>query len=269
MSKESNKSKNVGIALLIGVALFLLIGIVTVIGFIAKINKASSDGDDTENGGGSGVSTEQVERRSASDYVKDDEEMFIKYGNFKDYENAVAVIKNSMPDATTEDISKEVFEYWFTLIRYEDYADAYTFIDTDYIKNLGADYGIDDFTCDMANLRVYGEYTSGITMQAQILDGKTPYMAKGVENRYMCRITSTEDDEAGNVVYLPYYCTEDYKIIPVDISQPSVLVMLYGTADNGISEPEDALTTSEGEISDSSADTTEAGGTEATTETVD
>lgn len=198
---------------------FLMVGLV-----IAMVLSAKQSGDiGKEN-------TEEIVVDINHSYALENEEMYLKYGNFKDYESAIAVIRNSMPDAGEQEIADEIFRYWFTLLRYGDYKDAYTFVSTDKISEAGIDYSIEDFTEDMTELRVCGGIDDPLQMEVTVMEGATPSEA-GYGMLHMAVITSIEEKDAGIALFLPFYMLGDNRIIPFDLLAEAPAER-YGTISN-------------------------------------
>ena len=166
------------------------------------------------------VSTE--EPLANYDYNMEQEEMFLKYGNFKNHETALNVIESSLSGEDESVIQKEVFNYWFTLIRYGDYSDAYTFVDVEQISRYGINYSYEQFMMDCEDLCVRGGVDDDLWLHAEIIDGSTPSTADSIGNLHMAVITSDAEADTGVALFMPFYITENRKIIPFDILQQSV-----------------------------------------------
>lgn len=159
----------------------------------------------------------------------DEEIAFQKYGNFKDFETVSGMIESTMASSTKEDRLNELLSYWFTLLRYQDYEDAYSFVDVDYINDCGISYERADLTTDILNVRALAGIDDMTLMQIQILSGTIPTDLDSV-TKYMAIIQSDAEVDGNVRVYFPFYVTEQGKIIPFDMetSSPSEK---YGSLD--------------------------------------
>lgn len=195
-------------------------------------------------------------------YEMEQEEMFLKYGNFKNHETALNVIQASMNGESEWDIETEVFLYWFTLVRYGDYSDAYTFIDTDMITQYGIEYSYEQFVMDCEDLCVRGGIDDDLWLRATVVDGSTP-TDEPIGNLHMAVITSDAETDGGVALFLPFYITEELKIIPFDITQESAAER-YTTTNNDydnvpstVSTDEESQNSENTEESESSSENTE------------
>lgn len=164
------------------------------------------------------TSTLKGETSTADATLTDSSDMFEKYGNFKDFTSISTIIPNTMPDADKATIRSEIMDYWFMLIQYGDYSDAYTFIATDIINQAGVNYTYEDFvvTCTQWATILEDEPKN---LKIKVLDGVTPN-SPPYGNLHMAVIyTGDEISEGQTVIYLPFYVMENGQLIPFDVTE--------------------------------------------------
>lgn len=195
------KNKGIIIGFLIGLVVLLII-IVVMIGFLFNQKEETSE--------------RQQEVTDSPEVVvtnANEEPIFIKYGNFKSYDSVQSIITNFNPDYTSEEIEAEVLLYFFTLIRYEDYEDAYTFVATNVTAAYDFDYQYEDFVGDFKELwEVLG---NPINLSYTVLEPRTPYNVTnnmGIHEKTTIKV-SCDDAKA---IYMTFIITEDNKLIPFD-----------------------------------------------------
>lgn len=257
---EKNKRGGVAVKLLL---FGILIVLAFLIGFIILLatQKEELPSDSADN-------TEETLVESMS--------MFEKYGNFKSYESAYSVITNYLGiDSSREEIEAEVFLYWFELVKYGDYDDAYSFVDTEELDSYGISYSYEDFKADCN--RIYRDSGADETtdMEVMVLD-RVSERDLTVGNLHMAVITDGGKDSSV-CAYMPFFLTKECKIIPFDVSNVRLVNDRNQAATEGTTienTPSEALTedTTENTSSEASTEattesTTSEASTEATTET--
>lgn len=219
------KEKNTGTGKVIrGIAIALFVLVLFIIAFAIYLYLLT----------GPAPEDDATEASTANEYVMENEVMFAKYGNFKNYESASSIIISSMEDSGRTDIEHEIFDYWFTLVRYGDYEDAYSFIDNESIVTYGIAYDFDDFTQDCARIRIGNSEDANVRLQAEILENNMLSMMNDANlgDVHMAVISS---DTVESVLYFPFYITKDYHIIPFELGMESPY-QRYGSIESGIDE---------------------------------
>lgn len=236
------KKSSAGITIVVTLIVVVLIAIFVLVGMLVSQNKNKQVEAD--------VTTENA-------YAVNDEKLFAKYGNFKSYDSAIGVIRNSMQnveDANTS-IEQEVFQYWFALVRYADYEDAYSFVAQDAIHGFGIEYSYEAFQSDCLDMRIGGTDEKNLALIIEVLPWEEPLEQNngfGVSSKRMAVIYSKGNE--ANAYYLPFYITDDYHIIPFDINAVSPMER-YGAVDLDIStNPEQYIP----QTTESSTDSTDA-----------
>lgn len=254
MKKKKNSLINgTVIALIIIIVLVLIIGMV----MFAMMNKSLGTGTSGDNTNGT-VATDEFGNEVEKNPLlgMDQETAFRKYGNFKDFETVSGMINSTMASATKEEQLNELLSYWFTLLRYQDYEDAYSFVDVDYINDCGISFRREDLTTDILNVRALAGIDDMTLMQIRILSGTIPTDLSGV-TKYMAIIQSDAEVDGNVRVYFPFYVTEQGKIIPFDMEASSPAEK-YGSIDASNSDKNSSTATTPG----STEVTTEASTTE-------